>query len=242
MGKAILPRGFGSAVSFSTDGSRLAVLWRREPFFEHPSELYVWDATSGKEVARLVALAAGQSIGRFALNADGSRFVGLTWPAMGSPLDGPSTLVIWETATGQVFVNRPSENGDWPAFSPDGRRIVLVEASPLGTEDRVTILDAATGRPTVSRKVRKGILSRADRIVFSRDGRCLAIYSLLEQATVTIWDTDALINQEAAEPVAALVGHGNVITRVEFGPDGRRVLTSGGDAASSGTPRRGGNS
>ena len=68
-------------------------------------------------------------------------------------------------------------------------------------------------------------------LAFSRDGRYLAgTRSVEETHTVLVWKVEPILRGEAPKPVVTLTGHGGEIGHVEFSPDNRRILTSGGGA------------
>jgi eukaryotic-like serine/threonine-protein kinase len=119
--------------------------------------------------------------------------------------------------------NSPSLPG-----SPDGRCLVSTHAETKDPDDRIVWLDAATGEEVRAVKVPKGQLGSECRIVFRRDGRWLATHPQNASGQILVWEVEPMLRGEASRPALTITGHPGNIRRVEFNPDGRRLLTCGG--------------
>jgi WD40 repeat protein/tRNA A-37 threonylcarbamoyl transferase component Bud32 len=182
---------------FSPDGQRLLCRSRKEG-------LQIFSAATGRKVLTL-----GQAIGGV-FSPDGTRVAA----ARGE------RVILWDSITGQEWMSfkafspfaqhliRPL------SFSPDGRWILVADASLLGG---VAIYDALTGdRSQVVAKTGLGLLG-----TFSPDGRRFAIWSRYGGEQL-LWEMD-----RPDRPLARLNGAGN--EAMKFSPDGRRMITGGKD-------------
>jgi WD40 repeat protein len=124
------------------------------------------------------------------------------------------TARVWDMRTGRQLrvVSEPtgeSINAAW--FSPDGR--LLVTASDDGT---ARIWDAATGR--LLHTLRGPGLTPMYNAAFSHNGQRIVTCS---SSAAVLWST---AGQQLIE-----FQQGNLLTDCEFSPDGRQVVTAGGD-------------
>jgi serine/threonine protein kinase/WD40 repeat protein len=221
------PPGYTLGQVFSQDGRAFACFWRQHPLGTHVYKLFVWDAVSGKELCRL-SPPVEQIFVTHALSPDGARIAAFAWPLFTSEAPQSAVLNVWETATGRQVLSRRIAHGryvSYSAYSPDGRWLVYRETSVLGTDDRFIWLDAQTGEEAAVLKLRKGESTSRLRLIFSRDGRRLAIHAEDRPSPVSVWEVEPILRGEAREPVATLTGHGGEATHVEFSPDQRRILT-----------------
>ena len=91
-------------VAFSPDGRRIA----------HDNTARIWDAQTGREIARLQAHSG--AVWSAAFSPDGSRVVTASWD---------NTARIWDAATGtEIACLRHADHVTSAAFSPDGSRLV----------------------------------------------------------------------------------------------------------------------
>ncbi|QDU19775.1 FecR domain-containing protein [Urbifossiella limnaea] len=134
------------------------------------------------------------------------------WVATVSPRPDPRVRV-WDAATG---AERFSRGLDAPAFcaaaTPDGRH-VAVEQSDLGrgTNNKLLILDAATGEPAFDLPTRR---RQVTALAFTPDGRTVAAGF---NGAVHLWDV------RGRALVRTVEGFERVVTRVAFSADGRLV-------------------
>jgi WD40 repeat protein/tetratricopeptide (TPR) repeat protein len=144
-----------AALTFSRDGRRLCGF--------HQNQVIVWDAGTGREIARIANIAASSKL---ALSPDGQR-VCLSIPSSFGRLDRrPGTVGIWDTSTGTRLYRLPGHTAQVTdiAFSPDGRRIVTT----TGTTGETKVWDVASGQELLTLRGVEGELR------FSADGRQLA--------------------------------------------------------------------
>ncbi|KAJ6564297.1 hypothetical protein B0H19DRAFT_1026095, partial [Mycena capillaripes] len=120
----------------------------------------------------------------------------------------PNTIAILEGHTNQVTS---------VAFSPDGKRIIIVSGSDDLT---VRIWDAQTG--AALGEPLEGHTNGVTSVAFSPDGK--RIVSGSDDLTVRIWD--AQTGAALGEP---LEGHTNRVTSVAFSPDGNRIVSGSWD-------------
>jgi WD40 repeat protein/serine/threonine protein kinase/tetratricopeptide (TPR) repeat protein len=192
-----------------------------------------WDTTTGELVAAFEGEIADQ-VGK--LSTDGRRL--LAGPMAG---DRPDDFQVWDTASGALVTTVRHEHGVNNArFSPNGDRILTFSAWP-GKPGDAQLWDAVTGRPmTPPMRHELGIREA----VFDPDGR--RVLTASEDGTARIWDaitgrplTEPLNHRRAVKRVAFgfdsrkllwLIGKTGGVERATFSPDGRFVLTVGGEA------------
>jgi tetratricopeptide (TPR) repeat protein len=154
----------------------------------------------------------------------------------------PDDFQVWDTTAGALLATVRHEHGlNNAQISPGGDRILTFTAEP-GKPGEARLWDAATGRPlTPPMRHELGIREA----VFDPDGR--RVLSASEDGTARIWDartgrplTEPLNHRRAVKRVAFgfdsrkllwLIGKKGGIERAIFSPDGRFVLTVGGEAA-----------
>ena len=105
------------------------------------------------------------------------------------------------------------ENLNHPAFSPDGRRLVMG-----GAENTVKIWDVQTGREL---QILRGHSGDVWVVAFSPGGRWIA--SAGEHTTVRLWDA------MSGKPLHKLRGHTGIVTSVAFSSDGRLLVSGSRD-------------
>ncbi|HEU5111528.1 MAG TPA: WD40 repeat domain-containing protein, partial [Micromonosporaceae bacterium] len=193
-GPAVLPGGAGTgrAVAFSPDGRLLAVSTADRP-------VLVWDlAEPARPPLRLPD--SQDTADDLTFSPDGRRLVGLdagevrTWPVAGG---APDVL-------GRV---RDALN---PAFSADGRRMVL--GNPYGV---IAVFDAGSANdPLLLRGHQGGVWATA----LAPGGE---LVSLGADGTVRTWDVGGAYDPVVAHP------HQDFVHAAAFSPDGRHVATGG---------------
>lgn len=140
----------------------------------------------------------------------------VAWSPDGSLLaatDQCGNLRIWSPATRRLIYRASGllNNVQAAAFSPDGKRLILTQASTPGS---VTVIDPRTGRTLLNLV---GIVATVDEAFFSPDGRFIATSS--EDGMVRIWNaqTGALL-RTIPQPETGPTG-------VWFGPGSSSILT-----------------
>src|SRR5262249_12652438 len=112
-------------VAFRADGRRLVTA-------SDDQTARLWDASTGKQ---LQPLSLGEAVQSASFSLDGQRVVTLSG----------GTITVWEAAGGNRVTRVSAERGSPPrseaAFSPDGRRILMI-----GGQRIVRTWDADTGR------------------------------------------------------------------------------------------------
>ncbi|MBI2926534.1 MAG: serine/threonine protein kinase [Verrucomicrobia bacterium] len=164
----------------------------------------VWELSSGQELLTLQGHMAG--ISSVAFSPDGQRIV------TGS---GDQTAKLWDAANGQGLLTLKGHAAEVTsiAFSPDGERIVT------GSDDGTAkVWETDTGREVLSLQ---GHAGKVQSVVFSPDG--LRIVSLGYDGTAKVW--------EAASGQILLTLRRAGDGGVAFAPDGHRLVTCGGLAA-----------
>jgi len=163
----------------------------------------VWDALTGASLNRiqthyatnLFAVSLNANSRRLLTLSQGSRPMAQLWDASTGSPIGPEVLIL--------------SGARYPAaFSPDGRRYLL-----LNDATSVAVMDSETGLRTAPLLPHE-ILPIW--FAFSPDGRMVLT---CEDAAARIWDT------ESGEPVTPPLRATHAITRGDWSPDGREVVT-----------------
>jgi WD40 repeat protein len=217
VGDTLADRPFASSVAVSPDGSMVAVTWGLGTT--------VLDTRTHKVIKEIVLPPDG---GR---GDDEPLAATVVWSA-GWTSDGSTLLLGAEpnirTSQGGYLV--PVDTTTWRPgrsiliggaaqtmeISPDGRAIAVATTA----SSDLVILDAAT--LDVQRRVPLSTDDRIFDLSFSTDGQFLAGGG--EQGMLHVFDTGTW--EYATEPVAV---HHDGLLQVEWLPDGRTVVTSGGD-------------
>ncbi len=160
----------------------------------------VWEATTGKEIARMnhedwVISVDFSPDGKYVVSA--SR-------------DG--TARVWEATTGKEIARMTHEDWVWMvAFSPDGRYVVS------GSDDGTArVWEATTGKEIAHMTHEGAVFS----VAFSLDGRY--VVSGTADGTARVWEV-------ATDKKAHRMTHEGAVTLVAFSPDGRYVVSGSDD-------------
>jgi WD40 repeat protein/DNA-binding SARP family transcriptional activator len=232
------PKGAGTAVGFSPDGSRIATAhW--------DGMVRLWDAVTGEQLRTLFG--HDGYVTHPVFSPDGR------WLAAGG---ADSTVLVWDVAQGTEEMRLTGHKATTirAAFSPDGSR--LATASEDGT---AKLWDVATGEPLVTLEGHSGGVYGVE---FSRDGSRIVTASL--DASVRIWDSasgahlrtfvgpadhlaveyspdgrhivtggaDAIAriwDADTGREVLTVAGHKGGVTNVAYTPEGSHLLTTGVD-------------
>jgi WD40 repeat protein len=199
--------------AFSPDGDLLAYVAGFRGEFSGASTVHVCRVPSGKE---LLALELRERLA----GADGMRFVALhCWEVAFSPdsrflatsesiqtqglrvILGNHTLRVWELTTGQpvLKVTGLAVPTRRLAFSPDGRRLAHGHGQP------------------------RGFGQGDEQVMFLRD------ISAGEDLQQVVNDKHEVISQQTGERLRPMKGHVGSVSSVTFSPDGKTLLTGGGD-------------
>ncbi len=165
------PTFYWGAIAFSPDGTRLAAVCGG---IGHPSQILLWDATTGSECARWQGpTGAGTSI---AFSPDGRRVA-----ATGGDYHHQSELIVGDMVSGGLLKLGRAQGS--VVFSPDGTRLAAHSAL-LPQPAEVSLWEVATGRQLLVLKGHAGT-SVADGIAFSPSGDRIV-------STATLWGTNAV--------------------------------------------------
>ncbi|MBX3396691.1 MAG: protein kinase [Phycisphaerae bacterium] len=179
----------------------------------------VWDITLQTRIASLTGLKAVTL--DLAFSSDGEMVAAST-------ADG--RLGLWRPITGELIheirANRRSTGTI--CFNCDGRAIVAG-----GDDGRIRIWDSGTAKMLTELDTGgSGIY----RIRFNSDGTRMA--SAVRGGNIVLWNTERLcerampgsaIDDAFAVPIATLVGHVDVVSMLAFSPDGRGLISAGGN-------------
>jgi serine/threonine protein kinase/WD40 repeat protein len=215
-----------SFVRLSRDGARLAYSGTKPVIVKDQvklvSRLLVWNIEAGRVVFRYEE-EGGYSLEPEDFSPDGRRLVvsrsSLANVDNDKQLDRVS---VWDLDNGEerLRLNVPLKLFS-PVFSPDGRRIAVgLSNLPDATgEAELRVWDAATGAVILSRK---WPFTRISRPAYSSDGKLLAVAigDALEAGEVRV--LDAAVGTE----LQAFSGHGSFLDRIDFSPEGRRLVSS----------------
>lgn len=194
-------------VAVSRDGSKLAT------YGAGPS-VRIWDAVAGKMI-REIPLAGdpvhGDPVPSFAFSPDGAKLGVVDCIRKGEP---EQRLQIWNMGNLEgkpLAVTPPPGIGRLEAFMPDGKSLLW------RIDGSLCVLDAATGKDRHGWASRGGMWA----IDWSSDGKRIA--TVAGDTTAAIWDA------RDARPLHKLTGHRRPIGRAMFSPDGKLLVTCGGD-------------
>ncbi len=185
LSKPALTAGFGGVVSFSPDGRRIAAVTKTGGT--------VWDAATGKALfTHKTPIAKSYPIG---ISSDGSHVLAVRE-------DKSGVVMAWDAGTGiQQRALRQTAKYSEAVFSPDGKRIALIEDSVL------TVLDTAAGKELLAFHALRPTES-FQRSVFSQDNNYIAKGNT--DGTASVWDLKTGKEQKT------LQGHSEGVRAVAF--------------------------
>jgi WD40 repeat protein/tetratricopeptide (TPR) repeat protein len=190
-------------VTFRGDGRFLVTV-------DTDSILREWDLATSAAIAP--SFGHGVRISSTSFSPDGRRVLSSSFD------DG--TAQVHDSTTGQPRIPpiRPGDGVAHAEFSPDGRRIVTASWNRAAR-----VWDSVTGKPISPPLRHAGAIIWA---AFSPDSRRVVTTS--EDHTARVWD--AFTGQALTPPLRG-TGIGAAVATCQFSPDGRWVVTGGGDGA-----------
>jgi WD40 repeat protein len=198
----------GSA-AYSADGRRIVTA-------SDDKTARIWDAQTGK---LLLTISHTLFVTDAVFSPDGRKVLTVSRGTTSDNLMAGAAqrdilLRIWDAATGKPLVDlTPAGWATKPAFSPDGRRVMVGFA-----DHTAQIWDATSGKATI---VLKGHSSFVTAASFSPDGRLVVTAS--DDKTVRLWDA------ATGEAISVLRGHLKSVRDAAFMRDGRWVVTTSED-------------
>lgn len=207
------------ACAFSLDGRRIVS-------GSEDGTVRIWDAESGAELAKLVGHTG--SVEGCAFSPDGRRIASWGSGRRIASWGSDHSIKVWDAS--RTEGSTPARHGGSVlscAFSADGRQVV--SGSRDGT---LKLWDADSGTELRSLNRHTGSVQAC---AFSADGRRVVSASadgpvdpwsaeVLEDRTLKVWDT------ESGATLRTLAGHPGWVRACAFSPDGRRIVSGGGDA------------
>jgi WD40 repeat protein len=199
----------GGLLAFSGDAAGSCLLWRR------PAESEPWQLAHTLRGHR-----AGMSIQAACFTPDARRLL---------TASADHTVAQWDVATGresQDLVLGHPDSVTRLALSPDGRLALTACADRIARlwdvrTARSRVLDSGEGRPR---------FEQIDGLAFSPDGRrAVVLWGDARLAHVFTWPAPPSLDTPATR--RALRGDLAAARSAEFSPDGRQLLTAGGDQA-----------
>ncbi|MCS6864720.1 MAG: WD40 repeat domain-containing protein [Gemmataceae bacterium] len=138
---------------------------------------------------------------------------------------GNDDLILWETATGQLFrrIEQPSDQSAWVtaiAFSPEGRLVAAGHDNGW-----VRFWDVASQKflGQIAAHASGAVRQPVSAVAFSPDGKWLATAG--EDRVVRVWDSDS------HQLVAELKSHTDRIPALVWSPDARLLISAGWDTS-----------
>ena len=199
----------GLAVALSPDGKMLALAevriqsGNRDLF----TRVRLVDTATGRELRTLSGVEQKQWLSRLIFTPDGKTLVSAS--AEGVRTGGKRDFTVWDLATGTVKRQFPEASGNLH-FSPDGKHLYAV-----GTIIRTW--DIESGK---ERHPPEGLLTSANSVAFSPDGKTLATCGFDDRESIVLWDS------ATARVRCNLPALEAYVRALQFAPDGR--LISGG--------------
>jgi WD40 repeat protein/DNA-binding SARP family transcriptional activator len=190
-------------VAFSPDGTRAATA-------SLDATAKIWDARTGQELLTLVG--HNGPVEDVAFLPDGQRLV---------TVSGDGTARIWDLAPGHESL---ALFGGSAVYSPDGERLAA------SLDSIVIIYDAETGGRLLTFTAAG---PQIQSLAYSPDGKRLVTASGPPlfgdgDSVVEVWDSESG-QRTLTLPGPEGGGHGGIVVRAVFGPDGNRLATGGFD-------------
>jgi WD40 repeat protein len=184
------------------------------------STLRLWHPGTGKELRRY-RLRGRQQVLAFHVSADGKR---LACASMGFSEDAPQTFTVFDVTTAKEVLRREEKGGkafvSWPAFAPDGRTLAQQDSR------EVVLRRLDSGKEVLRLRAADHL---EDPIVFSADGKALAVYSSTpKRSGPRFWRDDYKVRlfETATGKEKGAVALGGWGYALAFAPGGRTVAVA----------------
>jgi WD40 repeat protein len=225
LGRAITSRIEGAVALhfFGPDGKYLAGRRFEE---KRRSDLVIWDADTGKELAALPLPQIHDPCSASTVSPDGKRLAVVV--ATGDKEPRRDELRVWEWASGKAAVTLPGGRGDWIGYlkaSPDGKHLAAVIGlegqSVAENRIQVRVWEWATGKEVWSFQRKREVKE----VAFDSEGKRLALFlragigDAADSITVRDWAT-------GKEVWSFEAGHGDRINDFGFSPDGKLLAAA----------------
>jgi WD40 repeat protein/serine/threonine protein kinase len=212
----------GQPVSFSPDGTRMALIVGVQDGEKERQELKMWDAATGQELLTIRGVSRNTlAVMGVAFSPDGRRIAAPAFIGKGKAKR--SVVKVWDAASGRELLVLEGHAGPVVsvAFSPDGGRLASGDFH-YGRLGEVKVWDAAAGQELLTLKGRSVVVRT---VAFSPDGRRLAagVGSLNDRSgEVKLWDVAT-----GQELLTLKGGLNSVVATMAFSPDGNRIFATG---------------
>lgn len=184
--------------------------------------VHLWDTTTDR-LTRTKTLYHNEPVNSVAFSPNGDLIAASSYDEE----EYSSTVLIWETSTGNLTTKPLPHNSDveWMEFSPDGTTLATNSYDEDEQSSTAQIWDTTTGNPT---QIFGGHSDSVGSVAFSPDGSILATGSQ-DGADSGSNSTARLWNIRTGDAITEPFHHKSWVNTVAFSPDGITLATGGWD-------------